>query len=208
MLQPPSSSNGRGPPGEHEAAIAAFVETLHLETILLPDTDDLELAMHQLEARKLLMWGQLDPFVRFCVPLLVTNGSKIAADELNASIDQAVDEYVLKGTRLVMRRSLDNKEASLNELAKEVFNPKSKEFGDFRTRLRDTVLYKLADIGLWTFTEEMATSKRTGKEFHNGFKIVAGPVLWAFHRHVYMPWSIRHAEVACRLLAKRKEGNE
>jgi hypothetical protein len=204
MLQPPSSSSGRGPPTEHEAAIEAFVESLHLETVLLPDTDDFELAMHQLEARKLLMWGKLDPFVRFCRPLLLKNGPALSAIELKANIDQAVDEYVLKGTRLVIRRSLDNEEVSLNELAKEVFNPKSKEFSDFRARLRDTVLYKLADIGLWTFTEEMATSKRTGKEFHKGFKIVAGPVLWAFHRHIYMPWSIRHAEFACRLLAKRR----
>ena len=199
----PSSSGGGGGSGNDptDIAIAAFVESLHLETKLLPDTDDFELAMHQLEARKLLVWGQLDPFVRFSLPLVVRNAS-IDPDELNKSLDQASDEYVLKGTRLIFRRTKEKKEVGLNELAKEVFNKKSKDYGDFRERLRENILYKMADIGLWSFTEEMGVSKK-GAQFHKGFKIVAGPVLLAFNRHIYMPWAIRHAEIACRLLKER-----
>jgi hypothetical protein len=200
MYQPPSSAGG----GDSvDTAIASFVESLNLENILSPDTDDFELAMHQIEARKLLVWGQLDPFVRYSLPLIVGGKPPLAAD-LDEALDQAVDEYVLKGTRLIVRRTREGKTVGLTEVTKEVFNPKSKEYGDFRERLREKVLYKMAGIGLWTFTEETGVSSK-GTEFHKGFKIVAGPVLLAFNRHIYMPWAIRHAEIACQLLKKRGE---
>jgi hypothetical protein len=202
MYEPPYSSGG-GNSTDLDREIAAFVESLHLENVLLPDTDDFELAMHRLEARKLLVWGQLDPFVRYCLaPIL--GGKPLPAADLEEALKQATDEYVLKGMRLVFRRTKEGKSVGLAEVAKEVFNPKSNEHGDFRERLREKVLYRMAEIGLWSFTEETGISNK-GTPFHAGFKIVAGPVLLAFNRHIYMPWAIRHAEIECELLKNRGE---
>jgi hypothetical protein len=190
---------------DQDAIIATFVAGLCLETKLDPRnqvSDDIELALHQLEALKIFIWRELDPLVRFCVPLLLQHGRQMHAEHLQECLDLAFDEYTVKGHRLLMRRTLAGKTASLTEMAKEVFNPKSKEYGDYRERLRDNILFRMRDIGLWEFTEESGISKNGGL-YHAGFKITAGPILLAFHRHVYITWAKQHAMFTYELLVRK-----
>lgn len=193
-------------PPNQDAIIAAFVASLSLEAKLDPRnqvSDDIELALHQLETLKLFIWGALDPLVRFCVPRLLEHGPQMHSDHLNECLKVGFDEYVVKGHRLLMRRSLGGKFVSLTEMAKEVFDPQSKEYGDYRERLRDNVLFLMRDIGLWSFTEGTALSRK-GKPFHTGFQITPGPILLAFHRHIYVPWSIRQAKFAVEFLDRKE----
>jgi hypothetical protein len=120
----------------------------------VPVSDDIDQALHQLAAVNIFIWRELDPLVQFCVPRLLKHGPQMHRDHLGECLDIASDEYVLKGHRLLMRRTLRGKTTSLNEMAQEVFVPKSKEYGDYRERLRDNYLFRMRDIGLWDFTEE------------------------------------------------------
>ena len=103
----------------------------------VPVSDDIDQALHQLAAVNIFIWRELDPLVQFCVPRLLKHGPQMHRDHLGECLDIASDEYVLKGHRLLMRRTLRGKTTSLNEMAQEVFVPKSKEYGDYRERLRD-----------------------------------------------------------------------
>ncbi|MER9387794.1 hypothetical protein [Mesorhizobium sp. M0435] len=205
----PSAGGGKGgPPGppDFEAEIAAHVaslEPLHdkLDEKQISGTD-VELALHQLEALKAFTWGGLDPMVRFCVPRLLSHGPDMHADHMKDCLKVACDEYVVKGHRLIMRRFLQGAHVSLNDLAKEVFNPQTQEFGDYRKRLRENVLYPMRDIGLWDYVEGELKKSKNGNDYHPGFHITAGPVLKLFHRHIYMPWGLSHSKFVCKLLAK------
>ena len=206
MLQP-SSSGRTGRDGmSPDAEIAAYVDSLSNLTARLDEgqvsQDDLELAMHQLEALRTFLWGGIDPMVRFCVPRMLPHGPEMHPEHMEDCLKTGCDEYVVKGHRLIMRRSLDDSAVSLTDLAKEVFNPKSKEYGDYRKRLRENILYPMRDIGLWDYVEGETKKSKTGNDYHTGFRITAGPVLMAFHRHIYMPWSKRYAKLACKLVSR------
>jgi len=193
-------------PQNHDAEIAAHVASLDWLTAKLDESqvsdDDLELALHQLEALKVLTWGGVDPMVRFCVPRLLPHGPEMHPDHLEECLDIACDEYVVKGHRLIIRQYFQGKTASLTDLAREVFNPKTQEYGDYRKRLRDNVLYRMRDIGLWSYVEGNWKKSKNGNDYHPGFDITAGPVLMAFHRHIYMPWAERHTKLACKLFSR------
>ncbi|BCH05741.1 hypothetical protein MesoLj131b_77400 (plasmid) [Mesorhizobium sp. 131-2-5] len=202
----PESMGGPPDPPDFEVEIAAYVaslKTLHdkLDESQISETD-VELGLHQLEALKAFTWGGLDPMVRFCVPRLLTHGPAMHPDHMKDCLEVACDEYVVKGHRLIIRRFLQGRSVSLTDLAREVFNPKSPEFGDFRKRLKENVLYPMRDIGLWDYVERELKKSRNGNDYHPGFDITAGPVLKKFHRYIYMPWGLRHAKVGCKLLAK------
>ncbi len=129
MLQP-SSSGRTGRDGmSPDAEIAAYVDSLSNLTARLDEgqvsQDDLELAMHQLEALRTFLWGGIDPMVRFCVPRMLPHGPEMHPEHMEDCLKTGCDEYVVKGHRLIMRRSLDDSAVSLTDLAKEVFNPKS-----------------------------------------------------------------------------------
>ena len=214
--------NGEPPePSDQDAIIASFVASLCLETRLdprlpimptsangkrsnpVPVSDDIDQALHQLAAVNIFIWRELDPLVRFCVPRLLKHGPEMHPDHLEECLRIAFNEYVLRGHRLLMRRTLRGVTTSLTEMTKEVFVPKSKEYGDYRERLRNNILFRMRDIGLWDFTEEPEKKSKNGGLFHAGFKITAGLILLAFHKHIYMPWSINHAQFTCALLARK-----
>jgi hypothetical protein len=205
MQSPSHSANSHISP-EQDKAIAAFAanlegfaEKLDEEQVCL---DNPELAFHQLEALSVFTWGGIDPLVRFYVPRFLPNGPQMHPDHLEECLQIACDEYVVRGHRLIMRRYHAGKTASLNDLAKEVYNPKRPEFGDFRKRLRDNVLFRMKDIGIWDYVEGERRKSKSGNEYHPGYAITAGPVLIAFDRYMYIPWALRHGKVRRQLLAQ------
>jgi hypothetical protein len=189
----------------HEAAIAAFVASLDLQEKVDPElfnSDDIELCLHQLEILRLFIWSKgLDPFIRFYARRFVRKGEKMADEHFEKCIDIANDEYAMNGTRLLIRRFLEGESVTLNELVENVFRPKSKDYSDYRKRLRDNILLQMEAIGLWSYTEEIKTSK-SGGSYHAGYHVTAGPTLLAFHRHVYIPLAKMQTKFACKLLAQ------
>ena len=198
-------------PQAMEADIAAHVSSLEaLHARLNPDvhisSDNYELALQQLDGLRDFVWGGIDPLVRYLVPRIVKRGNEIDPEHLNECLEIACREETVKGHKKLIRRALDaNKSAGLNELASDVYNPASKQYGQYRRRLRNDVLYRMQDIGLWVVAEiEMKKSKSGGK-YHPGYNISAGPVLMSFHRHFWLPYAERYLRFACNLQQKEKK---
>lgn len=163
------------------------------------------LALHQLEFLRAYIWAGLDPVVHFCIPGLMLRDRAATGAFVTSRLKIACDEYTVKGSRLIMRRSLAEpaETVSLSELAKEVFNPQSDEYGDYRRRLRDNIASRMQDIGLWNVVDLGRQRAGNGNEYHGGYEIGAGPVLLAFHQHIYEPYSIRLAKLTCDILSKK-----
>ena len=206
-----SSSSGAGggmPPGDDlDTMISAFVAGLKLEEKLDPShqmTGNLELDLHRLEALRIYIWRELEQLVRLLTPLVVERGGEMHEDHMKDCLKIAFDEYVVKAHRLLLRRTLEGKTVSLTDVAKEVFITDLKEFGDFRARLRDNYLPRMRDIGLWSFEKEHGVSKNGG-DYHKGFKIQAGPILMAFHKHIYVVWAKQQTLFACQYLSRKDQ---
>jgi hypothetical protein len=185
---------------------------VYLEQILRPAldpaslSDDLELALLQLDAKKLIMWGVgLDAVIRRLVPTVLEHGPKMDEEHLDECIDIAVDEFTIKGHGLILRRSKEQKVVSLGEMTREVFSPEDKRHDEFRKSLRDDVMYRMRDVGLWSFREKNGLLSKNGEPYHAGWDLWAGPILLEFHRLVYMKWSLIYAETACKLIHAKKD---
>jgi hypothetical protein len=183
-----------------DAEIAAYIETLHLEQRLDPKTsgasEDPELAAHELEWHLKHTWTVLEDLAYFFVPRFVPNGPKLEKEYIAEVLAEAMDEKKIVALKLSLRRSLVNRTCTLNDLVRAVHKPPSKEYGGYRKSLK-AVVYGFEQIGLWDVKRRIGIRK--SKEQVIEFTIEAGPLLWAFHRHVYLPWSRRQAQYFCSL---------
>ncbi len=206
----PGNSGSGGGGGNEDAALETFIDGLKLEVRLDPVrymTGNFELDLHRKESVALFIWRELEHVVRFYVSRVLPHGAQMDPEHLEEGLKETFDEYTMRVHRLLLRRMLEGKTVALNEIVREVFNPKTDEYSDFRKRLRNNVLFLMRDLGLWNVEEEMLISKRTGNRFHAGFRISAGPALMAFNRLVYVPWTIRHTLFFAAYLSKfHKDG--
>ena len=168
-----------------------------------------ELAMQQLEGLRDFVWGGIDPIVRLFSPCIVASGAAMQKDKLEEWLDIACDEPTIKGHKKLIRRALEGEKAQivrLQELANDVFNPKiqEKRNEDYRNKLRNEVLYEMAELGLWYSIQDIKKS-RAGNDFHAGYQIFAGPVLMAFHKYVWLPYSEYYTKLAYNL--RRGDGD-
>jgi hypothetical protein len=208
MFGQPSGGSGDGR-AEEDTVLVPFIASLKQEERLDPAphmTGNIELDLHRKESLALFIWRELEPVVRFYVPRFLPHGPQMDPDHLNESIDKAFDEYVMRAHRLLLRRTLEGKIVSLNEVVKEVFDPETEDYSDFRVRLRDNTLYLMRGLGLWNVEEDGERISKNGNPFHAGFRISAGPALMAFSRLVYVPWTIRQTIFFANYLSKG-EGN-
>jgi hypothetical protein len=168
------------------------------------DTKNYELGLQQLEGLRDFVWGGLDPVVRLYMPLLEKGrGIELYGENLESWLDLACDEPTIKGHKKLVRRKLEGstaKKVSLQELANDVYNPKSqkKRNDDWRDKLRLEVIEPMGNLGLWMWFEEMKTSKKN-TQYHAGWEITAGPVLMAYHKHVWLPYTELYAAEAIAL---------
>jgi hypothetical protein len=204
LTSTPESGGSRN--SDVDSKIAAHVATLReLEERLAPEsqvtTNNIELAYHQLEFLEQASWGGIDPIVQFCVPLILKHGPQMDPEHMTECITIGCDEFVKKASALILRRTFERRSVGLQEIVDEVYYiKKSAAYSDFRKKLKNNVLYRMRDIGLWNVIEHDDRISKNGVKFHAGFEITAGPVLLAFHDHVYMPYARRRAKVLCKLL--------
>lgn len=154
--------------------------------------------MSQLSWNRSSSWAGIDPLVRFFKPLL-EHGPEMDTEHMEECIDIACDEHTKKASSYIIRRTLEKKIVHLGELADEVYN-KPEDNREYRKKLRLNILYRMRDIGLWKVVEHDNLLGKNKVKYHGGFDITAGPVLLAFHRHIYMPHARRRTTVACKLL--------
>jgi hypothetical protein len=172
--------------------------------------DNDELAMQQIESMRDFVWGGIDSVVRLLTPCIAASDAAMHENNLEDWLDIACDEHTIKGHKKLIRRALEGENAEivrLQELANDVFNPKTQENKneDYRNKLRDNTLYPMADLGLWHFIEEIKKA-RTGNDYHAGFRISAGPVLMAFHKSVWLPYNEYYTKLAYNL--RRGDGDQ
>jgi hypothetical protein len=173
------------------------------------DFGNYDLALQQLEGLRDFLWGGLDPIVRLYMPLEVKGGFELNEKQLEKWLDIACDEQTIKGHKKLIRRALEGTTAAivrLQELANDMFDPaaQTKCNDEYRDKLRNESLRPMADIGLWKWIEDIQISKNTGKEFHAGYEIYAGPVLIAYHKHVWLPYTEYYADLAAKIRRSRK----
>ena len=189
---------------EHE--IESHVESLaSLHSRLNPDQvskDNFELALQELDGLRDFVWGGLDPLARYLVPRVLTRGNQIDAEHMRECLEIACDEQTIKGHKKLIRRTLAGKTVGLNELASDVFNPSSDKYDSYRKRLRDDILYRMKDIGLWDLAEVMMKESKNGGKYHPGYNISAGPVLMSFHKHIWLPYIRRYSKLTQELEEK------
>jgi hypothetical protein len=171
------------------------------------DFGNYDLALQQLEGLRDFLWGGLDPVVRLYMPLEVKDGIKLDERSLEKWLDIACDEQTIKGHKKLIRRALEGTTAAivrLQELANDIFEPATTRNAEYRDKLREETLEPMADIGLWNWIEDIQISKTTGNEFHAGYEIYAGPVLMAYHKHVWLPYTEYYADLAAKIRRSRK----
>ena len=125
-------------------------------------------------------------------------------EHLEECLKIGCDERTIKAHKKLVRRGLARPpgSAGLIELATDVFNPKTAEFKDYRDRLRDNILYRMRDIGLWHVGDVQMKQGKNGTPYHPGYVITAGPILMAFHKHILGPYTAWYQQFMSDLLRK------
>jgi hypothetical protein len=203
MFEPSHGGLGGGNSNE-DAVLQPFIASLKVEERLDPArymTGNIELDLHLKESVSLFIWREIEPIIRLYVRQFLPHGPQMDSEHLEEGLDKAFDEYNMRAHRLLLRRTLDGKTVALNEIVKELFAPETDEYSDYRARLRDGVLFRMRDLGLWNVEEEERISKK-GNSFHAGYRISAGPALMAFHRLIYVPWTVRQTLFFAAYLSK------
>lgn len=185
-IQPPLWQSACG-----ESEIRTLVASLRLDRIehlIEPVSDDLSVAILELESRAVVLRGKvLKAFLVAYLGRFPLGDLPLDEKELEERFKVAFDERTQPLTRYLLQISLRyGKGTSLARVAEQRYKRDTPSFRKLQRHLLRAVAYPMRDLQLWRIDVEERTL-RTGKSAIAGYAIGAGPALLAFHRYVYLP---------------------
>jgi len=177
--------------GSAYAELKALVDSLQLdrtENLIEPVSDDLSVAMLELESRAVVLRGEvLKKFLVAYLERFPLSDMPLEEKELEERFKVAFDERTQPLTRYLLQVSLRyGKGASLAKVAERRYKKDTPSFRKLQRHLLRAIAYPMRDLQLWRVDVEERTL-RTGKSAIAGYAISAGPALLAFHQFAYLP---------------------
>jgi hypothetical protein len=154
-------------------------------------SDDFDAAIHEADARNIILWAQLRSWLRqYSVELPLSPGNPLPAKELEENIDIALDEPTFFLTQGIMRGHLTGKPPlTLGGVAELRYRHGSSSWDKYKKTIANEMLFQMRDLQLWSVV--VLDRADNGGGGIAGYKISAGAALVDFHHFVFKPQWLR-----------------
>jgi hypothetical protein len=149
-------------------------------------SQNLPLAIHEEDSTSIMLWAQLDPFLREYAKRFPQN-YELPENEINDALATAMDEPVFFLTQYLIKRHLRKQGAvGLSEFATVRFQRYSPSWEWYKGKIVKEYMDNMRDLQLWNVHIEQ---KKNGAV--KNYEISAGQALIDFHEFVFVPVRVR-----------------